>query len=129
MAFVVGIDASTTATKTVLVGEDGVVAGIAAAEYGFEQPHPLWSEQDPRLWSDGAVSAIRQVLSGTGTDPQDVRAVGLTGQMHGLVLLDDAGEVLRPAILWNDQRTEAECDAIRAAVGPERLVAITGNDA
>jgi xylulokinase len=69
------------------------------------------------------------VLTETGTSPADVRAVGLTGQMHGLVLLDAAGEVLRPAILWNDQRTEAECDAIRAALGKERLVAITGNDA
>ena len=63
MAFVVGIDASTTATKAVLVDETGAVAGIAAAEYGFEQPHPLWSEQDPRLWSDGAAQAIRRVLA------------------------------------------------------------------
>lgn len=129
MAFVVGIDASTTATKAVLVDEGGRVAGIAATEYGFEQPRPLWSEQDPRLWSDGALSAIRRVLADTGTDPAEVRAVGLTGQMHGLVLLDAAGDVLRPAILWNDQRTEAECDAIRAAVGKDRVVAITGNDA
>src|SRR3954462_8897978 len=129
MAFVLGIDASTTATKAVLVDETGTVAGIAAAEYGFEQPHPVWSEQDPRLWSEGAASSIRRVLAETGTDAADVQAVGLTGQMHGLVLLDAAGEVLRPAILWNDQRTGAECDAIRAAVGPRRLVGITGNDA
>ncbi len=129
MAFVVGIDASTTATKAVLVDEAGRVAGIAAAEYGFEQPHPLWSEPDPRLWSDGGASAIRRLLADTGTDPADILAVGLTGQMHGLVLLDAAGEVLRPAILWNDQRTEAECEAIRVAVGRTRLVEITGNDA
>ena len=129
MAFVVGIDASTTATKAVLVDEAGSVRGIAAAEYGFEQPHPLWSEQDPHLWSDGAASAIRRLLEETRADPADVRAVGLTGQMHGLVLLDASGEVIRPAILWNDQRTGAECDWIRAAIGKERLVAITGNDA
>jgi xylulokinase len=129
MAFVVGIDASTTATKAVLVDEMGTVRGIAAAEYGFDQPRPLWSEQDPRLWSAGAASALRRLLAETGTDAGDVAAVGLTGQMHGLVLLDAAGEVLRPAILWNDQRTAAECDWIRDAVGKERLVAITGNDA
>ena len=129
MGHVIGIDASTTATKAVLVDETGAVAGIAAAEYGFDQPHPLWSEQDPRLWWDGAVAAIREVLRTTGTDPASVVAIGLTGQMHGLVLLDAAGEVLRPAILWNDQRTGAECDAIRAALGPRRLVEVTGNDA
>ncbi len=129
MAFVIGIDASTTATKAVLVDEAGVVVGIGVSEYPFDQPHPLWSEQDPRLWWDGAVSAIREVLAATDADPADVQAIGLTGQMHGLVLLDRDGEVLRPAILWNDQRTGAECDAIRAAVGLERLVRITGNDA
>ena len=69
------------------------------------------------------------MLASTGTSGADVAAVGLTGQMHGAVLLDSAGDVLRPAILWNDQRTSAECDAIRRAVGPDRLIAITGNDA
>ncbi|MGE5156017.1 MAG: FGGY family carbohydrate kinase, partial [Betaproteobacteria bacterium] len=129
MAYVIGIDASTTATKAVLIADDGRVAGIASAEYGFEQPRPLWSEQDPELWWNGTVAAIGQVLRSTGASGDDVAAVGLTGQMHGLVILDAADAVLRPAILWNDQRTAAECDAIRAAVGPERLVRITGNDA
>ena len=69
------------------------------------------------------------MLATAGVSGEDVDAIGLTGQMHGLVLLDDADRVLRPAILWNDQRTAAECDAIRAAVGPERLIEITGNDA
>jgi xylulokinase len=92
-------------------------------------PRPLWSEQDPDLWWVGAVAAIGSVLASTGATGADVAAVGLTGQMHGLVLLDEGDAVLRPAILWNDQRTAAECDAIRAAVGPERLIAITGNDA
>ena len=129
MAFVIGIDASTTATKAVLVDETGTVVGIGVSEYPFDQPRPLWSEQAPDLWWGGAVSAIREVLTTAGADASEVRAIGLTGQMHGLVLLDRDGEVLRPAILWNDQRTGAECDAIRAAVGPERLVRITGNDA
>ncbi len=129
MAYVIGIDASTTATKAVLVDETGQVAGIASSEYGFEVPRPGWTEQSPELWWDGAVAAIRQVLGQTGVHGDDVAAVGLTGQMHGLVLLDAADRVLRPAILWNDQRTAAACDAIRAAVGAERLIEITGNTA
>ena len=129
MAHVLGIDVSTTATKAVLIDESGAVSGVGAAEYGFDVPRPLWSEQDPKLWWDGAIAAIRSVLATTGTAGNEVAAIGLTGQMHGLVLLDERNEVLRPAILWNDQRTAAECDAIRAAVGPERLIAITGNDA
>ena len=122
MGLVLGIDVSTTATKAVLIDEAGAVVGVASAEYPFETPRPLWSEQDPRLWWDGAMSAIAGVLAMAGCSGADVVAVGLTGQMHGLVLLDAADRVLRPAILWNDQRTAAECDAIRVAVGPERLV-------
>ena len=129
MAHVLGIDVSTTATKAVLVDPSGVVVGIGSAEYGYEVPQPLWSEQDPELWWTGAVAAIRSVLASTGVASADIAAIGLTGQMHGAVLLDAADAVLRPAILWNDQRTAAECDAIRAAVGRERLIAITGNDA
>ena len=129
MSVVLGIDASTTATKAILVDEAGVVRGIGTAEYAFSVPRPLWSEQEPRLWWDGTVAAIRAVLASTGMSGADVAAIGLTGQMHGAVLLNSAGEVLRPAILWNDQRTGAECDAIRRAVGPERLIAITGNNA
>ena len=129
MRYVLGIDTSTTATKAVLVAEDGSVAGIGSSEYGYEVPKPLWTEQSPSLWWDGTITAIRSVLASTGTSGDDISAIGLTGQMHGLVLLDAANEVLRPAILWNDQRTAAECDAIRAAVGPERLIEITGNDA
>jgi xylulokinase len=129
VGLVLGIDVSTTATKAVLIDEGGSVRGVGTAEYGFDVPHPLWSEQDPGLWWDGAVEAIGSVLRSTGLTGADIEAVGLTGQMHGLVLLDGADRVLRPAILWNDQRTAAECDAIRAALGVERLVAITGNDA
>ena len=129
MSLVLGIDVSTTATKAILVDESGAVRGVGTSEYAFEIPHPLWSEQDPRLWWDGAIAAIGSVLATTGASGADIVAVGLTGQMHGAVLLDAADAVLRPAILWNDQRTGAECDAIRAAVGPERLIEITGNDA
>jgi xylulokinase len=129
MAPVLGIDVSTTATKAVLVDESGAVVGVGAAEYGYDVPRPLWSEQDPELWWSGAVAAIRSVLASTAVAPEEVTAIGLTGQMHGLTLLDSADRILRPAILWNDQRTGAECDLIRETVGPSRLIAITGNDA
>jgi xylulokinase len=129
MAHVLGIDVSTTATKAVLIDETGVVRGIGSSDYGYEVPHPLWSEQDPGLWWDGAVGAIRSLLVSAGVAGSDVTAIGLTGQMHGLVLLDERNEVLRPAILWNDQRTAAECDRIRELIGRERLIEITGNDA
>ena len=129
MGVVLGIDVSTTATKAVLVDGAGRVVGIASSEYGFEQPQPRWSEQDPHLWWTGAQHAIRGALANAGLTGDDVVAVGLTGQMHGLVLLDAAGEVIRPAILWNDQRTAAECDLIREALGPAHLVELTGNDA
>lgn len=129
MAYVIGIDASTTATKAVLIDAAGAVVGIGVAEYGYDVPRPLWSEQHPAIWWDGTVAAIRSVLASTGVDGAAVVGVGLTGQMHGLVLLDAAGMVLRPAILWNDQRTGKACDEIRRAIGLERLIAITGNDA
>ena len=128
MRYVLGIDVSTTATKAVLVDESGAVAGIGSAEYDFEVPRPLWSEQDPALWWAGASRAIRAALDAAGGQGGAVAAIGLTGQMHGAVLLDAADRVLRPAILWNDQRTAAECDLIREAVGPERLIELTGND-
>ncbi|MBP1705665.1 MAG: xylulokinase, partial [Chloroflexi bacterium] len=101
MSHVIGIDVSTTATKAVLVDEAGAVRGIGLAEYSFSVPQPLWSEQEPELWWEGTVAAIRSVLASTGVPAADVVAVGLTGQMHGAVLLDADGRVLRPAILWN----------------------------
>jgi xylulokinase len=126
---VLGIDVSTTATKAILVDESGEVVGVGSAEYGYEVPRPLWSEQDPQLWWDGAQDAIGAALTNAGVAGGDVAAVGLAGQMHGAVLLDEADQPLRPAILWNDQRTAAECDEIRERVGATRLIAVTGNDA
>ena len=129
MAYLLGIDSSTTATKALLIDEKGAVAGTASTEYSFATPRPLWTEQDPSLWWEGTAESIRKVLGETGVDPASVVGVGLTGQMHGLVLLDEHGEVLRPAILWNDQRTSGQCDLIRKRIGRERLIKITGNDA
>ncbi len=129
MTYALGIDVSTTATKALLIDGGGTVVGVGRSEYSFDTPHPLWSEQSPDLWWAGTVDAIRAVLATTGVPGHAVGAVGMTGQMHGLVMLDGSGTVLRPAILWNDQRTQAECDEIRDRVGRERLLATTGNDA
>jgi xylulokinase len=129
MQYFIGIDSSTTATKALLIDEQGDVVAVAATEYGYETPRPLWSEQDPALWWHGTANSIRQVLSASGVKTDDVHGIGLTGQMHGLVLLDEEGHVLRPSILWNDQRTGAQCDEIRRRLGKERLIQITGNDA
>jgi xylulokinase len=126
---VMGIDVSTTATKAVLVDEHGAVVAIGVAEYGYDVPQPGWSEQDPALWWTGGQAAIGGALSAAGVDGSAVAAVGLTGQMHGAVLLDAADHVVRPAILWNDQRTARECQLIRDAVGAQRLIDVTGNDA
>ncbi len=128
-ALLLGLDVSTTGVKALLVDERGKVVASATVPHASSSPQPLWSEQRPEDWWGGAVRAIRTALANAGVMGGAVRAVGLTGQMHGMVALDEAGTVLRPAILWNDQRTGAECDEIRARVGSERLIAVTGNDA
>jgi xylulokinase len=129
MTYLLGIDVSTTATKALLVDDDGRVVAARSSAYPLSTPRPLWAEQDPRLWWAAAQESISAVLAAAGVGAPAVAAVGLTGQMHGLVLLDDAGEVLRPAILWNDQRAARQCDQMRERLGLARLVAVTGNDA
>nr|NIV35899.1 xylulokinase [Anaerolineae bacterium] len=98
MTYFLGIDSSTTATKALLMDAGGAVVGVASSEYSYETPHPLWTEQHPDLWWQGTVESIRQALAQTQVQPDDIKGVGMTGQMHGLVLLDAAGEVLRPAL-------------------------------
>ena len=127
--YFLGIDVSTTGSKALLVDEAGQVAASATNPHTISMPHPLWSEQDPQEWWQVSAQSVRQVLSQAGLRGEEVAAVGLTGQMHGLVLLDADGEVLRPAILWNDQRTAAECEQITEKVGFQRLLSITGNKA
>lgn len=129
MKLFLGLDVSTTGAKALLINERGSVVSSATAPLALSAPHPLWSEQDPRDWWIGIVKSIRQALEQAGVSGSEVTSIGLTGQMHGLVLLDEQGEVLRPAILWNDQRTGAQCDDMRARLGKEHLIQITGNDA
>lgn len=122
-----GIDASTTGVKALLIDDNGEIVASSTTPLHLSTPRPLWSEQDPHDWWQAAITSIRNVVK--EADAENIAAIGLTGQMHGLVLLDDAGEVLRPAILWNDQRCAEECDEIRARLGKDRLVQISGNDA
>src|SRR5215471_6041333 len=124
-----GIDVSTTGAKALFVDESGRVVADANTPLKLSTPRPLWSEQDPHHWWNAVVTSVREGLSAAGVASDAISAIGLTGQMHGLVLLDSEGEVLRPAILWNDQRCGAECDEIRSVLGKENLIRITGNDA
>ncbi len=125
--YLLGIDVSTTATKALLIDERGNLVALGTTEYAFDTPRPLWSEQDPALFWSGTVASIRQAIAQAGAEPGAIAAVGLTGQMHGLTLLDAQGEVLRPCILWNDQRTAAQCAEIEARVGKQRVLQLTGN--
>src|SRR5512140_3750705 len=125
--YFLGIDTSTTSSKALLIDEEGKVVAVASSAHTLQTPKPLWSEQDPHEWWQAVSASIRQVLMESSVEAERVAAVGLTGQMHGLILLDEAGEVLRPAILWNDQRTQAQCDEIHARIGRERFIQITGN--
>jgi xylulokinase len=129
MTIFLGLDVSTTGAKALLINEKGGVVGSATTPLTLSAPRPLWSEQDPRDWWIGMANSIRQVLEQANVLGSEIAAIGLTGQMHGLVLLDEHGDVLRPAILWNDQRTGAQCDEMRARLGREHLIQVTGNDA
>jgi len=129
MTLLLGIDISTTGAKALLTDEAGRVVASASNPLTLSTPRPLWSEQQPEDWWRAIAASIRQALTEANAAGDQVAAIGLTGQMHGLVLLDEQGEVLRPAILWNDQRCGAECDLIRERLGLERLIQLTGNDA
>jgi len=117
---VLGIDIGTTGAKGIALSEDGRVLASTTESYPISTPQPGWSEQDPELWWTAAQRLLDVLPEGP---------LGLSGQMHGLVVLDEHGEVLRPAILWNDQRTAAECAEIERRIGLERLISLTGNRA
>ncbi len=123
MSVAVGLDVGTSGVKALAVSEDGEIVGRAEVGYGLSTPKPGWAEQDPEDWWRGTQQALEEL----GAD--DVAGIGLSGQMHGLVALDDGERVLRPAILWNDQRTGAECEAIEERIGLSSLIAATGNRA
>src|SRR5688500_9590303 len=115
----VGIDLSTTGAKALIVDSEGRVLSSVTTPLSLSTPHALWSEQHPEDWWTATRNSIAQALNTANVSGQDIAAIGLTGQMHGLVVLDQRGQVLRPAILWNDQRCGDECDEIRSRVGHE----------
>ena len=129
MKYVLGIDLGTSGTKTVLFDSEGRAQASCTVEYPLYQPQNGWAEQDPLDWYHAAVTTIKTVLEKSGVDKRDVVALGISGQMHGLVMLDEKGQVLRKSIIWCDQRTARECDEIHATVGKERLIQITANPA
>jgi xylulokinase len=125
-----GIDVGTGGTRAVLVDTEGrVTASATAAHTPFASPETGWAEQDPRDWWQAATVAIREVLSQNSINPNEIKAIGFSGQMHGAVLLDNRDEVLRPALIWCDQRTSTQCRTITEKVGADRLIELTCNPA
>jgi xylulokinase len=122
MRALLGIDIGTSGTKSLLIDPSGRVLARAVAEYPLYSPKPQWSEQNPEDWWQAVCSTIQSVFRDSGLEPGDIAGIGLSGQMHGSVFIDENAQVIRPAILWNDQRTQAECDWITAQVGRDRLV-------
>jgi xylulokinase len=129
MPYLLGLDIGTSGTKALLCDEQGRVVGTVTAEYPLHTPRPLWSEQDPADWWQRAKQALVAVVAQAGADAAQIKGLGLTGQMHGAVFLDEDSQIIRPAMLWNDQRTAAECDEITARVGASRLIDLAGNPA
>ncbi len=126
----VGIDVGTGGTRALLVDDAGSVLGSAVQEHvPFASPHAGWAEQDTEDWWQAAQKAIRRLLADTATPAEEIASVGLTGQMHGAVLLDQSERVLRPALIWCDQRTAAEAAWLTDTLGAERIVALTCNPA
>lgn len=123
-----GVDAGTTAIKVLVVNTGGKVISEGDAPMPISVPHPGWSEQNPKDWWDGVIAAVRQAM-GTLSDAVDIKAIGLSGQMHSLVALDSNDEIIRPAILWNDTRTAAQCREIEERLGRDGLRDLVGNPA
>ncbi|MFH1150931.1 MAG: xylulokinase [Actinomycetota bacterium] len=127
--YMLGLDLGTTGAKAGVMDVEGKVLGTSSAGYPTETPRPGWAEQDPALWWEASCRAIRGALSASGVAADDVAGVGVSGQMHGSVFLDGSGGVVRPCILWCDQRTGPECALIEEKVGRESLAGLVGNPA
>ena len=121
MKYVIGIDLGTSAVKSVLVDQNGQVVGEHSESYPLSRPQPGWSEQNPEDWVQGTLTSLRRLMEGTGIDASAVDGISFSGQMHGLVLVDGEGTVLRPAMLWNDTRTTAQCRRIESTLGTKLL--------
>ncbi|MGD0015628.1 MAG: FGGY family carbohydrate kinase, partial [Bryobacteraceae bacterium] len=123
-----GIDVGTGGTRALLVDDKGKVrAGFTAPHEDMRMEQPLWAEQRPENWWDASQQAIRGVLAQAGITGKEVRGIGLSGQMHGLCLLDQASQVIRPALIWCDQRSQAQVDFVNAKIGRENVLRYTAN--
>ncbi len=130
MPVLLGIDIGTSGTKTLAINEKGKILASAMEEYPLSNPKPGWSEQAPGDWWTASVNSVRKVMKAAKLKAADVGGIGLSGQMHGSVFLDKSGSVIRPALLWNDQRTAAECVEIeKLAGGREKLIHMVANPA
>ena len=127
--YYIGVDLGTSAVKLLLMEESGKICNIVSKEYPLYFPHPGWAEQKPEDWRDAALETITKVVKDSGVAADDIKGLGISGQMHGLVMLDEQGEVIRPSIIWCDQRTEKECEEMTEKVGAEKLIEITANPA
>ena len=125
MAYFLGIDLGTSGVKAALFDETGALRASASTDYPLDRPRDGWAEQDPNVWWSSTVEAVSRVTAGG----EKIESVGLSGQMHGLVMLDGDGEVIRPAILWCDGRTGPQCAELTRRVGRERLIELSGNPA
>lgn len=130
MSVCIGIDIGTSGAKALAINPKGKILAEASAGYPCHHPKPLWSEQDPEDWWQGTIKVVRSVVKDAKLKPADVAAIGLSGQMHGSVFLDKQNKVVRPALLWNDQRTTAECEEIeKLAGGRKQLIKMVANPA
>ncbi|MEO0795359.1 MAG: xylulokinase [Verrucomicrobiota bacterium] len=127
MAYLIGIDVGTSSAKTIVINESGDIVFTIAPEYDFATPRPGWTECNPEDWWQAIITAIKAIFEQTDLTADDIAGVGLTGQMHGLVMLGNDGQVLRPCIMWNDQRTAAQCATLTERVGAEKVLSLTGN--
>ena len=128
--YLMGIDVGTGGTRALVIDPGGRVVASATEEHApFASPQTGWAEQDPRDWWRAASVAIREAIAQARVGAEQIACVGLSGQMHGSVLLDDRGEVLRPALLWCDQRTDEQCRTLTAQIGSDRLIELTSNPA
>ncbi|TCZ73809.1 xylulokinase [Paenibacillus albiflavus] len=128
MKYVIGIDLGTGSVKALLVNQEGQVCGEVSKSYSLHHKQPGYSEQDPEDWYEQTINSLHELMQHSNVDPQDIEGISFSGQMHGLVLLDDDGQVLRPAILWNDTRTTQQCRRIMNTLGT-KLIKISKNTA
>ena len=122
MGYLLGLDIGTSGVKALLISDQGQVIGSASQEYPFYSPRPGWTEQDPEDMWQGTITALQKVIEKFQVDPKEIKGIGLSGQMHSSVFLDNTGSVIRPAILWNDSRTTKQCQEIEQLVGKELLL-------